>query len=165
MTAVAWKHPTAGWAHADYAKVWRHCRKDGPLPVPLYETPDAALARVAELEAALDEKEIASGLTRDGNLWRYWSTKAQALAFKVSDLEQQVLEEKTRAMHAEARAVLRERSYEHARNDALEAAAQAAEQIADAVIFALGVSVVQKSAKAKMIDALAASIRGLKEKA
>lgn len=49
-----------------------------------------------------------------------------------------------------------------ARNDAFEDAAQAAEKIADAVIFALGVSVVQKSAKQKMADAIAEALRALK---
>lgn len=33
--------------------------------------------RVAELEAALDQREIDSGLTSDGNLWRFWAGKAK----------------------------------------------------------------------------------------
>lgn len=33
---VAWLHPTAGWAHANYHQVRNHCFNDGPMPVPLY---------------------------------------------------------------------------------------------------------------------------------
>ena len=41
---------------------------------------DTLTARVAELEAALDSAEIAGGLTNDGNLWRFWSAKANTFA-------------------------------------------------------------------------------------
>ena len=44
-------------------------------------------ARIAELEAAIDEKEIASGLTSDGNLWRFWSSKAKDVAAKLAAAE------------------------------------------------------------------------------
>ena len=33
---VAWMHPKAKWADADYDKVRVHCLNDGPLPEPLY---------------------------------------------------------------------------------------------------------------------------------
>lgn len=48
---------------------------------------ESAEARIAELDAALDEKEVASGLTSNGNLWRFWSTKASALAVRNAELE------------------------------------------------------------------------------
>lgn len=51
-----------------------------------------AEARIAELEAALDEKEIASGLTSDGNLWRYWAEKAKDLALKNTGLNRELAE-------------------------------------------------------------------------
>ena len=59
--------------------VWR--AKSGGIAV------QPVLDRVAELEAALDEKEIASGLTSYGNLWRFWSTKAKGVAVKLAAAE------------------------------------------------------------------------------
>lgn len=50
------------------------------------EAIDKREERIHELEAAIDEKEIASGLTSDGNLWRYWSNIAKGLALKKADL-------------------------------------------------------------------------------
>lgn len=47
-------------------------------------------ARIAELEEAIDEKEVASGLTSNGNLWRFWSTKASALAVRNAELEKRL---------------------------------------------------------------------------
>lgn len=38
---VAWMHPTAGWASANYDAVLPHCRNDGPKPIPLYAHPPA----------------------------------------------------------------------------------------------------------------------------
>jgi len=51
---------------------------------------DAAEARIAELETALDEKEVAAGLTSDGNMWRFWSTKASTLAVRNAELEKRL---------------------------------------------------------------------------
>lgn len=51
---------------------------------------EAAEARIAELEAALDEKEVASGLTSNGNLWRFWSTKAWSLAVMNAEIEKRL---------------------------------------------------------------------------
>ena len=39
FSPVAWMHPTAGWTNKSRAAVLSHCRKDGPLPVPLYAAP------------------------------------------------------------------------------------------------------------------------------
>ena len=36
---AAWMHPTAGWTNKSREAVLSHCRKDGPLPVPLYAAP------------------------------------------------------------------------------------------------------------------------------
>lgn len=47
---------------------------------------------LAEAREALDEKEIASGLTSDGNLWRYWAAKAKDLALKNAALERALKE-------------------------------------------------------------------------
>ena len=33
--------------------------------------------RIDDLEATLDKREIDSGLTSDGNLWRFWADKAK----------------------------------------------------------------------------------------
>jgi len=51
---------------------------------------EVAEARITELEAALDEKEVAAGLTSNGNLWRFWSTKASALAVRNAELEKRL---------------------------------------------------------------------------
>lgn len=52
---------------------------------------EAAIAALREeneeLKAALDAREIESGLTRDGNLWRFWSQKAKDVASKLAAAE------------------------------------------------------------------------------
>lgn len=48
---------------------------------------------LSEAEAALDEREIASGLTSDGNLWRFWADKAKGLAVKLSEAQQRARRE------------------------------------------------------------------------
>lgn len=58
-------------------------------PLCLLEDAEAEVKRltkyIEELEEALDEREIESGLTSNGNLWRYWSKKAKDLASKLED--------------------------------------------------------------------------------
>lgn len=65
---------------------------------------ELAEAMFAEIEAALDAKEIASGLTSDGNLWRFWSQKAKDVVAKLSEAEARVKE-----LEAENQRLKRER--------------------------------------------------------
>jgi len=56
---VAWMHPKAKWADADYDKVRVHCLNDGPLPEPLYPASDitALQEEVAAAEARANAAE------------------------------------------------------------------------------------------------------------
>lgn len=70
------------------------------------ETLEAEITRLRQLlseaEAALDEREIASGLTSNGNLWRFWAEKAKDMATKLSEAEKREAEAKRIAANAEA---------------------------------------------------------------
>lgn len=55
---------------------------------------DELRAALSEAREALDEREIASGLTSDGNLWRYWAAKAKDLALKNAALECAIAEKR-----------------------------------------------------------------------
>lgn len=48
----------------------------GDVPVLIH----AAADRIEELEAAIDSAEVSHGYTSNGNLWRFWSKKAQEIA-------------------------------------------------------------------------------------
>lgn len=54
----AWLHPEAGWAHANYDEIRKHCLNDGPLPIPLYTHPSpthnvSGLSEILALNDAL----------------------------------------------------------------------------------------------------------------
>lgn len=57
---------------------------------------------LSEAEAALDEREIASGLTSNGNLWRFWAETAKDMLLKLSEAEKREREAKRIAANAEA---------------------------------------------------------------
>lgn len=46
--------------------------------------------KVAELEAAVDQREIDSGLTRNGNMWRFWSRKANETVVSNTKLRKEI---------------------------------------------------------------------------
>ena len=89
-----------------------------------------------------------------------WKTAKEAadeidqLTRELAEAERKLGEEITKAMHAEARATLRERSYQYARNDALEEAAKVADEEAGTLFYDAG-------APARKV---AARLRALKEK-
>ena len=61
-------------------------------PAILTEAADAITrlqAENAEMKEAIDSAEIASGVTSDGSLWRFWSQKAIDLATRVSELKRE----------------------------------------------------------------------------
>lgn len=59
---------------------------------------------LSEAEAALDEREIASGLTSNGNLWRFWAEKAKDMAVKLlSDAENREREARVKALEEAAK--------------------------------------------------------------
>lgn len=96
---VAWHIPRSISVTKDHDVTdrWRLGNPDTAIE-PLY--PASAIhrlqERVDELEAALDQREVESGLTSDGNLWRFWSQKAKDVAAKLYAAE-------ARATAAEAR--------------------------------------------------------------
>lgn len=64
-----------------------------PPPVSELGAENARLkARIAELEDASDETEIENGLTSDGSLWRWWSSKCREVAAKNTRLEAHLAE-------------------------------------------------------------------------
>lgn len=69
----------------------------------------AAEARIAELEAAIDSAEIVGGLTENGNLWRFWSQRAQETAGK-AEARISSLEEENKRMREANEALMRERT-------------------------------------------------------
>ncbi|MBP2508165.1 hypothetical protein J2855_001800 [Agrobacterium tumefaciens] len=60
---------------------------------------------LSEAEAALDEREIASGLTSNGNLWRFWAEIAKDMAVKLSEAEKSEREATAKALGDAASAI------------------------------------------------------------
>lgn len=58
---------------------------------------------LSEAEAALDEREIASGLTSNGNLWRFWAETAKDMLLKLSEAEKREREARAKALEEAAK--------------------------------------------------------------
>ena len=81
LKAVAWLHPTAGWARTSYHSVLVHCHKDDPGPEPLIRRTDAVAviqSQAAEIERLKGEAEAWAAQLHHAEHDRDFNEKARA---------------------------------------------------------------------------------------